>query len=86
MKARVSQLHKTEAEWTKYADWVPAAGEFVVFDPDSTFNYARVKLGDGKKPLKDLSFFIDTAVAEYIKKQRYEELIDAGRVTDYKNK
>lgn len=84
MKARVSQLHKTEAEWSKYADWTPEAGELVVFDPDETFYTARVKIGDGKTPLKHLSFFVDTAVANYLKRIRYEEIIDGGRITEHK--
>ena len=84
MKARVSHLHRTEAEWDSLKDWTPAAGELVIFDPDKTHNYARIQVGDGKKPLKDLAFFIDSAIATYLKKQQYAEILDAGRVTDYK--
>lgn len=84
MKARVSQLHKTEAEWLKYSDWIPEAGELVVYDPDENFKYSRVKVGDGKNKLSVLSFSIDAAIAAYIKKHRYEEIIDGGRITDYK--
>lgn len=84
MKARVSQLHKTAAEWSKYDSWTPEAGELIVFDPDSAFNYARIKVGDGKKTLKELSFYVDAAIADYLKQQHYEELIDGGRITDYK--
>lgn len=83
MKARVSQLHKTEAEWSKYSNWVPEAGEFVVFDPDDTFTYARIKLGDGKRTLKDLSFFIDSSVDAFFQKHRYETIIDGGRITEH---
>lgn len=84
MKARVSQLHRTAAAWKKLDDWIPEAGEIIVYDPDTDISYARVKIGDGKKPLKDLSFFIDSTIATYLKKQRYEELIDGGRITEYK--
>lgn len=84
MKARVSQLHKTAAEWLKYSDWIPEAGELVVYDPDENFKYSRVKVGDGKTKLSLLSFSIDSAIAAYIKKHRYEEIIDGGRITDYK--
>lgn len=84
MKARVSQLHKTEAEWLKYSDWIPEAGELVVYDPDENFRYSRVKVGDGKNKLGALSFSIDAAIAAYLRKHRYEEIIDGGRITDYK--
>jgi hypothetical protein len=84
MKARISHLHKTADEWSKLSDWIPEAGELVVYDPDSQYNYARLKVGDGKKTLKELTFFIDSAVTTILQKNRYQEVIDAGRVSDFK--
>lgn len=83
MKARVSQLHKTEAEWQKLASWTPEAGEIVIYDPDTEVNYPRVKIGDGKTSLKNLSFFIDDSIKDYLKQYKYQEIIDGGRITDY---
>lgn len=85
MKARISHLHKTEAEWSKLKGWIPAVAELVVYDPDDSYNYARLKVGDGKTALEALPFFVDSATLALIQKQRYFEIIDAGRVTDYKN-
>jgi hypothetical protein len=85
MKARISQLHKTEAEWSKLSDFVPEAGEFIIFDQDRNHGYARLKVGDGKTKLANLPFFIDSAIDNHITKNRHNEIIDAGRVTDYKN-
>lgn len=84
MKARVSHLHKTAAEWLKLNDWVPEAGEFIVYDPDENYSYSRLKVGDGISTLKELEFFIDKAILTLIQKQSYFEILDAGRVTDYK--
>jgi len=84
MRARVSQLHKTEAEWNRLSSFIPASGEFIVFDPDSNYPYARLKVGDGNTKLKDLPFFISSAVNAYAKEHRLNEMIDAGRITDYK--
>jgi hypothetical protein len=84
MKARVSHLHKQESEWVTLNSWVPEAGEFVVYDPDSRYSYARLKVGDGVHTLRELDFFVDQAALALIKKQRYFEIIDAGRITDYK--
>lgn len=84
MKARLSLLHKQEAEWNKLSNWKPAAGEVVVYDPDENYDYARLKIGDGTKTLKELNFFIDKTVLSTLQKQRYFEIIDAGRITDYK--
>ena len=64
MKARISQLHKTEAEWLRHSSWKPEAGELVVYDPDVNHQYARIKIGDGKHTLADLDFFVDSAIAK----------------------
>jgi hypothetical protein len=84
MKARVSQLHKTEADWNKLANFVPIQGEFIIFDPDKRHKYARLKVGDGVSKLIDLPFFIDSAIDYHTTKRRLNEVIDAGRITDYK--
>ena len=83
MKARISQLHMTEAEWQRYSQWIPASGELVIYDPDAIHTYARVKVGDGVRGLKELDFFIDSAVAEILKQIRFEDCIDGGRITEY---
>lgn len=82
MKARISQLHKTEAEWEKLNAWAPEAGEFIIYDSDDTYDYARLKIGDGDTPLGELPFFIDSAALKVIQKQRYFEVLDAGHVAD----
>ena len=84
MKARVSQLHKTEAEWNNLPNFVPIEGEFIIFDSDSRHSYARLKIGDGITKLKELPFFIDSAIDDHNNKRKVNEVIDAGRVTDYK--
>jgi hypothetical protein len=83
MKARVSQLHKTEADWSKLPDFVPMHGEFIVFDPDRRHKYARLKLGDGITKLQNLPFFIDSAIDDHVTKKRYNEVIDGGRISKY---
>jgi hypothetical protein len=84
MKARVSQLHKTEADWAKLPYFIPLQGEFIIFDPDKQHKYARLKVGDGITKLKDLPFFIDSAIDDHVTKKRLNEVIDAGRVSEYK--
>lgn len=83
MKARVSHLHKTETEWLKLSDWKPEAGELVIYDPDEYYNYARLKVGDGKRTLKDLPFFIENTISELLEKQQYFEIVDSGRITNF---
>ncbi len=83
MKARVSQLCKTEAEWSRLTDFVPFQGEVIVFSPDKQYKYARLKIGDGSTPLRNLPFFIDYAINTFIA-DNYNIIVDAGRVSDYK--
>lgn len=84
MIARVSNLHKTEKEWLNHADFIPNAGELVIYDPDEATNFSRLKIGDGKTPLKDIDFLIASNIEDFIKKTKYSEFIDAGRITEYK--
>jgi hypothetical protein len=83
MKARISQLHMTEVEWLKYSSLIPESGEFIVYDPDSSHQYARIKVGDGKRTIKELDFFIDSTIEELLKQIRFEDSIDGGRITEY---
>lgn len=84
MKARVSNLHKTEAEWQKLKDWKPEAGELVVYDPDEHFEYARIKMGDGVRTLQELEFLVDKATLNILKNLKHSEILDGGRITEYK--
>ena len=85
MKARISQLHMTEADWARYSSLIPEAGELLVYDPDSTHPYARIKVGDGERKLSELDFFIDSAIAEVLRQVRFEDVVDGGRITEYSN-
>jgi hypothetical protein len=83
MRARVSLLHKTEAEWEildSTQSIKPFAGELIIYDPDDKFDYARLKIGDGHTLLKDLPFFIDSSIKDYLQNLSYEEAIDGGRI------
>lgn len=84
MKARISQLHKTEAEWAKLSNFIPEAGEIIIYDPDKQHSYARAKIGDGKKTIKELTFFTDSAIETHLQSKRYSEIIDGGRITYFK--
>lgn len=76
LTARVCQLHDTEANWIKNAnDKVLNAGEIVVYDPDAQHTYQRIKIGDGKTPLKDLKFVIEENLTTDKLQQGDEELI-----------
>lgn len=73
----------TEAEWLRHSAWTPEPGELVVYDPDSSHSYARVKVGDGVRTLLELDFFIDSAIADILKQIRFTDSVDGGRITEY---
>ena len=85
MNARISQLHKTEAEWLEVQAqyeannmvFVPNAAELIVYDPDDNCEYARLKIGDGVTALQDLPFLADTVMASLAP---VPKIIDAGRI------
>lgn len=76
MKARMSQLHKTEAEWLELKNWKPEIGELIVYDPDENHEYSRIKIGDGQRALQDLPFYVETAIETLMQRRT----IDAGRI------
>lgn len=83
MKARISQLHMKESEWIKYSSLIPEPGEFIIYDPDATHAHARIKVGDGIRTIKELDFFIDSAIDLILNQVRFEDCIDGGRITEY---
>lgn len=82
MKARVSNLAKPEAEWSKL-NFRPLAGELVVYTPDSNHKYSRVKIGDGEHTLQELPFLVESIANVLLDGYKRTEEFDAGRITEY---
>lgn len=57
---RIVHKHDTEANWNKAVNFIPKQGELIVYDPDATYTYVRVKIGDGVKTVGALPFIDDT--------------------------
>jgi hypothetical protein len=62
---RAVQKHDVEANWKKATNFVPKQGELIIYDKDSTYNYERFKIGDGKTEVNSLPF-ADGAIKNYI--------------------
>lgn len=56
LKTRISLKHDTEENWLKATNFVPKAGEMIIYDADSTHSAPRLKVGDGKNYVNDLPF------------------------------
>ena len=53
---RIIQKHDIEVNWEKAINFIPMQGEIIVYDIDETYNYERVKIGDGTTKINDLPF------------------------------
>lgn len=53
--ARMQQKHDIAANW-RSSDFVPEAGEYIIYDPDEHTQFPRMKIGDGKTKVPNLPF------------------------------
>ena len=56
LKTRIINKHDTEANWLKATNFIPKKGELIVYDIDATYNYERIKMGDGSTLVSNLPF------------------------------
>lgn len=55
-KGRLALKHDTEANWNKAKNFIPMKGEPIVYDPDESVSYSRIKIGDGVRTVIALPF------------------------------
>ena len=56
IKSRVILKHDIESNWLQATGFSPLKGEIVIYDPDATHSYSRVKVGNGKDNVNALPF------------------------------
>lgn len=56
IKSRIVHKHDTETNWAKATGFIPKQGEIIVYDIDDTYDYERIKIGDGVTNVNSLSF------------------------------
>ena len=54
ISSRIINKHDTEVNWNKATNFIPKAGEIIVYDRDETYDYERFKIGDGETVVMDL--------------------------------
>lgn len=59
IKARIKNKHDTEANWASAVNFIPLAGEVIVYDVDSNHAYPRFKVGDGETLVSALPYSTD---------------------------
>ena len=58
IKSRLVHKHDTEENWLKATNFIPKAGELIVYDVDDKYTYPRFKIGDGINAVSNLPFNI----------------------------
>lgn len=61
VNTRIQNKHDVEANWKLAQNFIPLAGELIVYDQDDKHSYERFKIGDGSTPVNDLPFCIVSA-------------------------
>ena len=56
INTRVQHKHDIEVNWNKAINFIPKAGEIIIYDADEKYNYSRIKVGDGVKSVINLPF------------------------------
>lgn len=80
--SRIQHKHDTKEHWALAANFVPKLGEIIIYDPDEPvyyydddgeeqlvpgiFPYSRFKIGDGKKTVSQLGFYMEEQLEEKI--------------------
>lgn len=79
ISSRIIHKHDIEANWNKANNFIPKAGEIIVYDKDETYDYERFKIGDGETVVVNLPFAIvqpdwnqnDESSPDYIKNRTH---------------
>ena len=67
LKTRIINKHETQEDWEAVNfNFIPLLAELIVYDPDSTYTQARLKIGDGKTNVKDLPY-----VGQFLEAKEY---------------
>ena len=58
INTRIQHKHDIEANWQQAVDFIPLAGELIIYDIDENYDYQRTKIGDGATPITELPFAV----------------------------
>lgn len=70
--SRIILKHDIEENWNKATNFVPMLGEIIIYDADAEHNYERIKVGDGRNIVNNLSFINDALREELINNNMLE--------------
>lgn len=82
--SRIISTHDTEVKWLLNGAFVPKKGEIIIYDPDESYNYSRIKIGDGVTKISELPFAIEEGTAAFLNLQNGVCYLDGGEISSYK--
>ena len=83
MKWRIINIHDTEENWNKTVDFIPKAGEQIIYDVDMNHSYERLKIGDGVTKVQDLPFVINSVIESLFNIKNSVLYADGGKISSY---
>ena len=60
INGRIVLKHDVESNWKLATGFTPMAGEIIIYDTDSNYDYERIKIGDGAQNVINLPFLIES--------------------------
>lgn len=80
LNLRIISTHDTEANWIAASEFIPKAGELIIYDKDENNSYERFKIGDGVTKVNELPFTIDEVINKFFDVSNNVIYMDAGRI------
>lgn len=80
LNTRIIHTHDVEENWNKCTDFIPRAGELIIYDPDKTISYTRFKIGDGVKSITELDFTTEKFISTLFNINDNTVILDGGRI------
>lgn len=65
LNSRIVQKHDVEENWLSLTNFIPKQGEIIIYDIDDSYEYERIKVGDGTTNVNELQF-VDDAVKDLL--------------------
>ena len=78
IQTRIQHKHDIEANWLKATNFIPKAGELIIYDVDATHTEPRLKIGNGTTTVNNLPFAGDNSKATDTKVTQNAAITTAG--------
>ena len=78
ISSRIINKHDTEVNWNKAINFIPKAGEIIVYDRDETYDYERFKIGDNVTSVINLPFYLENQLLTYTLSKNNNQIVLTG--------